>query len=49
MSAACLNVLSMSVPQPWHVKQIMPIPGSRNAVTAGAVMVPVALQLGHLA
>jgi len=27
----------------------MPIPGSRNIVTAGAVMVSVALELGHLA
>ena len=37
------------MPQPRHAKQRLPIPGSRNTVTAGAVMVPVALELGHLA
>ncbi len=49
MATACFNVLSMCVPQPRHMKQRLLIPGSRNNVTAGAVMVPVALELGHLA
>ncbi len=49
MSTACFNVLSMCMPQPRHAKERMPIPGSRNTVTARAGMVPVALELGHVA